>query len=131
MVQEKIQQNFKARESELQTLMKALEFHKKFHSLVSPSGATDLPTVVISSFFSFDDAIASVSQLKENLDVCYRQQFETISSEAPLGQSDLPTITVNSVHTYEGVKESVSQMRTILEKHCKDEIKKISRQGKQ
>lgn len=54
------------------------------------------------------------------------QNFQSVL--APLGHAAI--ITVNSSHTFKDIIKSVSQLSEQLEKHCKDEIPRISGDGK-
>ncbi|XP_058250320.1 E3 ubiquitin/ISG15 ligase TRIM25-like [Hemibagrus wyckioides] len=58
-----------------------IQYLQSFQSLVTPPGATDLSTIVVSSFFSFDDAVKSVSESKVKIEACFEEQFKKISSE--------------------------------------------------
>ncbi|XP_017328250.1 E3 ubiquitin/ISG15 ligase TRIM25 [Ictalurus punctatus] len=72
---------------------------------------------------------AKMEELSHTEDPIYfLQNFRSVS--APLGCADLPAVTVNSHHTFEDVIKSVSQVREKIEKHCKEEIEKISSEFK-
>ncbi|KAG7330577.1 hypothetical protein KOW79_006799 [Hemibagrus wyckioides] len=139
----------KRREGEMEKLSHPedpIQYLQTFQSLVTPPGAADLPTIMVSSFYTFDDVVKSVSESKETLELCSNEQFEKISSEvkkililspqsreeflqyySPLRHAD--TIRVFPLHTFEDVIKSVCQMRKELENHCKEETEKMSSQG--
>ncbi|XP_058251587.1 E3 ubiquitin/ISG15 ligase TRIM25-like [Hemibagrus wyckioides] len=58
-----------------------IQYLQSFHFLVTPPGATDLPTIVASSFFSFDNVVKAVSESKVEIEACFEEQFKKISSE--------------------------------------------------
>ncbi|XP_058250321.1 E3 ubiquitin/ISG15 ligase TRIM25-like isoform X1 [Hemibagrus wyckioides] len=74
----------KRREGEMEKLSHPedpIQYLQTFQSLVTPPGAADLPTIMVSSFYTFDDVVKSVSESKETLELCSNEQFEKISSE--------------------------------------------------
>ncbi|XP_060731189.1 tripartite motif-containing protein 16-like [Tachysurus vachellii] len=74
----------KSREAGMKELLLTedpIQYLQSFHSFVTPPGAADLPTIVVSAFFSFDDLVKSVSQSKVKMEACFEEQFEKISSE--------------------------------------------------
>ncbi|GAA6073898.1 tripartite motif-containing protein 16-like, partial [Tachysurus ichikawai] len=59
----------------------SIQYLQSFHSFVTLPGATDLPSIVVRAFFSFDDQVKSVSQSKVKMEACFEELFEKISSE--------------------------------------------------
>ncbi|XP_053089405.1 E3 ubiquitin/ISG15 ligase TRIM25 [Pangasianodon hypophthalmus] len=57
-----------------------IHFLQSFQSVSTPTGPTDLPTITLSSLLTFEDVIKSVSQLREKLEDCCKDEFEKISS---------------------------------------------------
>ncbi|XP_046707682.1 tripartite motif-containing protein 16-like [Silurus meridionalis] len=55
-------------------------FLQSFKSLVTP-GSADLPNITTSTFYSFKDVEKSVSQFKEKMEACFKEEHEKISSE--------------------------------------------------
>ncbi|KAK3546354.1 hypothetical protein QTP70_025766 [Hemibagrus guttatus] len=74
----------KRREAEMKELLHIddpIQYLQSFQSLINPPGATDLPTIVVNSFFSFDDVVKSVPQSKVQIEACFEEQFNKIFSE--------------------------------------------------
>ncbi|KAI5622170.1 finTRIM family, member 16 isoform X1 [Silurus asotus] len=55
-------------------------FLQSFKSLVTP-GSADLPTITTSPFYSFKYVERSVSQFREKMEACFKEEHEKISSE--------------------------------------------------
>ncbi|KAM9501705.1 E3 ubiquitin/ISG15 ligase TRIM25-like [Clarias gariepinus] len=74
----------KRRDNEMEELSHTednIYFLQSFQSPTNLPGSEDLPTIVVSSFLSFEDVQKSVYQLQETLETCFIEQFEKISSE--------------------------------------------------
>ncbi|XDV28045.1 hypothetical protein PO909_031449 [Leuciscus waleckii] len=73
---------------------------------------------------------AELEQLSDTDDhIYYLQSFQSLSE--PLQSTDVSRVTVSSVLSYGDVRKPVSQLKARLEKFCKEEMKKISGQGKE
>ncbi|XP_058250315.1 E3 ubiquitin/ISG15 ligase TRIM25-like [Hemibagrus wyckioides] len=58
-----------------------IHFLQCFQHLVAPPVSSGLPTITVSSSFSFEEVVNSVIQLQEKLEACSKEQLEKISSE--------------------------------------------------
>ncbi|XP_026803316.3 E3 ubiquitin/ISG15 ligase TRIM25-like [Pangasianodon hypophthalmus] len=54
-----------------------IHFLRSFHSVLDPPGSADLPTIIFSSP-SFEDLVKLVSQLRERLEQCGKEEFGKI-----------------------------------------------------
>ncbi|XP_030634308.1 E3 ubiquitin/ISG15 ligase TRIM25-like [Chanos chanos] len=76
--------DLRRRDTELEQLSHTedhIHFLQSFLSLCAPR-SEDLPSITVSPHLSFEDAVKSVSQLKERLEDFCREEFERLSTQA-------------------------------------------------
>ncbi|KAI4871323.1 hypothetical protein NFI96_028282 [Prochilodus magdalenae] len=82
------------RDEELQTLSLTedhIHFLQRYVFLSAPPGTTDLPTITVSSTFSFDEVAKSVNELKRRVDDFCKEDMERITNRGNVKQIQILT----------------------------------------